>query len=69
MSAGQSTTIFESVSIPGAWGNDEMDQLRNNLHVNVYAYAVQYVGLENSGALAALQEGFNVFDNVTLPNN
>lgn len=65
--ANATLNVFESVSIPAAWGNTEMDQLRNKLHINLYAYAVQSAGLEGDALAALHQAGFDVFDGVVLP--
>ena len=58
-----SIQLFSSITIPGEWNNDQMDLLKDELHVTVYAYAVQSAGLEGD-ALAALQAGFDAFDHI-----
>lgn len=65
MAAKESIQLFDKVVIPGPWTNEDMDLLREKLTINVDAYAVQSAGLGDD-ALAALKEGFDVFDDVTL---
>lgn len=71
LNANQSIQLFNNVTIPGPWTNEDMELLRDKLKINVKAFAVQSVGIESVEgeelALTALKAGFDVFDNVELP--
>ena len=63
LNAGGVINVFDTIEIPGEWGNDEMASLAG-LNVKVEGYAIQTAGLESVGALNALKLGFDAFDHI-----
>ena len=59
---GDKVVLFEGLTIPAGWGNDEMANL-NGLQIVVEAYAVQVDGF--STPLQALQTAFDAFDGLS----
>ena len=63
LASGANFDLFENVTIPTTWDNDEMKAF-SGLKLSVVAYATQTGGM-TGGALAALQTAFDAFDSIS----